>query len=79
MRDNGFARHGRLRQDNFSVNPKIYTLKFSSIYKIPWNPDSFVYRDSIVGAVGRLRQLADNALPACRQVDFLLVTETISS
>jgi hypothetical protein len=43
----------RQRQDSFSVNPKIYALKFCSVYKILWHPDSFVYRDSIVGAVGR--------------------------
>jgi hypothetical protein len=43
----------RQRQDNFSVNPQIYVLKFFSVYKILWHPDSFVYRDSIFGAVGR--------------------------
>jgi hypothetical protein len=55
-------------RDSFSINPKIYALKLCSIYKILWHPDSFVYRDSIIG-------LRADALVPC----FLLGTETISS
>jgi hypothetical protein len=35
--------------DSFSVKPKIYALKFYSIYKMLWHPDSFISRDSILG------------------------------
>jgi hypothetical protein len=43
----------RQRQDRSVINPSIYALKFCSVYKRLWHPDSFVYRDSIIGAVGR--------------------------
>jgi hypothetical protein len=36
-------------RDSFSVNPKIYALKLCSVYNFLWHPDSFVYRDSIIG------------------------------
>jgi hypothetical protein len=58
----------RQRQDRFVLNPNIYALKFSSIYKILWHPDSFIYRDRIIGAVGQRA----GAL-------FFARTETISS
>ena len=44
----------------FVTNSNIYALKFCSIYKILWHPDSFVSRDSIIGVVG----LRVGALPA---------------
>jgi hypothetical protein len=58
----------RQRQDSFSVNPNIYAFKFCSIYKNLWHPDSFVYLDSIIGAVGRRTGAS-----------FFARTETISS
>jgi hypothetical protein len=66
----GFAGHGRQRQDRIVIDPNIYVLKFCSIYKMLWHPDSFVFLDSIIGAVG----LCAGALPAYRQVGFLLAT-----
>jgi hypothetical protein len=36
-------------RDSFVINPNIYALKFCSIYKIQWYPDSFIARDRIVG------------------------------
>jgi hypothetical protein len=53
----------RQRQDRFVINPNIYALKFCSIYKMLCQPDSFVYRDSIIGL------LADALVPR-----FLLLT-----
>ena len=58
----------RQRQDSFVIYPSIYAFKLSSVYKILWHPDSFAYRDSIIGAVGRRA----GAL-------FFARTETISS
>jgi hypothetical protein len=58
----------RQRQDSFSVNPKIYALKLFTIYKILWHLDSYIYRDSIVGAVGQRAGAS-----------FFARTETISS
>jgi hypothetical protein len=50
-------------RDSFSVNPKIYALKFCFVYKNLRHPDSFVYLDSIIG-------LRADALVPC----FLLAT-----
>jgi hypothetical protein len=61
----------RQRQDSFSVNPQIYALKLCSVYKILWHPDSFVYRDSIFGAVGR----RSGASFFARHLDYFIVTQ----
>jgi hypothetical protein len=53
------------------VNPNIYTLKFCSVYKMLWHPDSFIIRDSIIGAVGR----RSGALFFARHLDYLIVTQ----
>ena len=45
-------------------------IKFCSIYKILWHPDSFVYRDSIIGAVGR----RSGALFFARHRDYFILT-----
>jgi hypothetical protein len=60
----------RQRQDSLSVNPNIYALKFCSVYKILWHPDSFVSRDSIIGAVGR----RSGASFFARHLDYFIVT-----
>jgi hypothetical protein len=60
----------RQRQDKFVINPNIYALKFCSIYKMLWHPDSFVYRDSIIGAVGR----RSGASFFARHLDYFIVT-----
>jgi hypothetical protein len=60
----------RQRQDRFVTNPKIYASKVSSIYKMQWYPDSFIYLDSIIGAVGRR---ADTLFFA-RHRDYFVVT-----
>jgi hypothetical protein len=60
----------RQRQDSFSVNPKIYAFKLCSVYKILWHPDSFVYLDSIIGAVGRRAGASFFA----RYLDYFVVT-----
>jgi hypothetical protein len=60
----------RQRQDSFSVNPNIYAFTICSVYKILWHPDSFVSRDSIVGAVGRRAGASFFA----RYLDYFIVT-----
>ena len=62
-------------RDSFSVNPKIYALKLCSIYKILWHPDSFVSRDSIIGAVG----LRAGALFFARHLDYFIVTRNFTA
>jgi hypothetical protein len=60
----------RQRQDSFSVNPNIYAFALCSVYRILWHPDSFVYRDSIIGAVGR----RSGASFFARHRDYFIVT-----
>jgi len=60
----------RQRQDRFVINPYIYAFKFCSIYKMLWHPDSFIYLDSIIGAVGRRA----GALFFARHQDYFVVT-----
>jgi hypothetical protein len=57
------------------MNPNIYALKSCSIYKILWHPDSFVYRDSIIGAVGRRA----GALFFARHLDCFIMTPNFAS
>jgi hypothetical protein len=42
-------------RDNFPVNPKIYALKFCSIYKILWDPDCSISRDKVYVGCGPTR------------------------
>jgi hypothetical protein len=63
----------RQRQDRFVINPNIYALKLCSIYKILWHPDSLVYRDSIIGAVG----LRAGALFFAQHQDNFIVTRNL--
>jgi hypothetical protein len=55
--------------------PQHHALKFCSIYKMLWHPDSFVYRDSIVGAVGRRAGASFFA----RHLDYFIVTRNSQS
>jgi len=45
------------------------------MYKILWHPDSFVYRDSIIGAVGRRA----GALFFARHRDYSVVTRNFTA
>jgi hypothetical protein len=63
------------RQDRFVTSPNIYALNLCSIYKILWHPDSFVYRDSIFGAVGR----RSGALFFVRHLDYFAVTRNFTA
>ena len=65
----------RQRQDKFVINPNIYALKFCSIYKILCHPDSFVSRDSIIGAVGRRA----GALFFARHLDYFIMTRNLTA
>jgi hypothetical protein len=65
----------RQRQDKFVTCPNIYAFKFCSIYKILWHPDSFVYRDSIIGAVGR----RSGASFFARHRDYFIVTRNFTA
>jgi hypothetical protein len=57
------------------INPNIYALKFCSIYKIQWHPDSFIYLDSIIGAVGRHA----GALFFALHLDYFIVTHNFTA
>jgi hypothetical protein len=57
------------------VNPNIYTLKFCSVYKMLWHLDSFITRDSIIGAVGRRA----GALFFARHRDYFVVTRNFTA
>jgi hypothetical protein len=65
----------RQRHDSFSVNPNIYALNLSAIYKILWYPDSFISRDSIFGAVGRRAGASFFA----RHLDYFIVTRNFAT
>ena len=65
----------RQRQDKIVINPNIYALKFYSIYKMLWYPDCFVYRDSIIGAVG----LRAGALFFALHRDYFIVTRNFTA
>jgi hypothetical protein len=65
----------RQRQDKFVPCPNIYALKFCIIYKILWHPDSFVSRDSIIGAVGRRA----GALFFALHRDYFVVTRNFAA
>jgi hypothetical protein len=65
----------RQRQDSFVASSKIYALKLCSFYKILWHPDSFVYRDSIIGAAGRRAGAMFFALHR----DYFIVTRNFSN
>ncbi|MGD0757227.1 MAG: hypothetical protein ABR927_19455 [Bacteroidales bacterium] len=65
----------RQRQDRFVIIPSIYALKFCSIYKILWHPDSFIYLDSLIGAVGRRA----GALFFALHRDYFIVTRSFTA
>jgi hypothetical protein len=65
----------RQRQDRFVNNPQFYDLKLCSIYKMLWHPDSFVSRDSIIGAVGR----RSGALFFALHRDYFIVTRNFTA
>jgi hypothetical protein len=65
----------RQRQDRFVINPHIYALKLCFVYKILWHPDSFVYLDSIIGAVGRRA----GALFFAVHRDYFIVTRNFTT
>jgi hypothetical protein len=56
-------------------NPQFYALKLFTIYKILWHPDSFVYRDNIIGAVGRRAGASFFA----RHLDYFIVTSNFTA
>ena len=57
------------------INPQFYALKLFTFYKILWHPDSFVYLDSIIGAVGRRA----GALFFARHRDYFIVTRNFAA
>ena len=65
----------RQRQDRFVIHPQFYALKLCFIYKTLWQPDSFVYRDSIIGAVGRRA----GALFFALHRDYFIVTRNFTA
>jgi hypothetical protein len=69
----------RQRQDKFLVHPKHLWEKNLGHLLTSLHPDSFISRDSIIGAVGR--RAGALHCPDMRSIvmGFLLVTETISS
>jgi hypothetical protein len=60
----------RQRQDKFVTSPNIYAINLCSIYKMLRHPDSFLYRDSIIGTVGR----RSGALFFALHQDYFIVT-----
>jgi hypothetical protein len=70
----GLIKRLRQRQDSFVTNPNIYAPKFCSIYKMLWHLDSFISRDSIIGAVGR----RSGALFFARHRDYFIVTRNFT-
>jgi hypothetical protein len=65
----------RQRQDSFVASTKIYASDFCSIYKMLCHPDSFVYQDSIIGAVGRRAGASFFALYR----DYFIVTQNFNA
>jgi hypothetical protein len=57
------------------INPQLYALKLCLFYKTLWPLDSFIYQDSIIGAVGRRA----GALFFAVHRDYFIVTRNISA
>jgi hypothetical protein len=62
-------------QDSSVTSPKIYARNFFSVKKILWQPDSFVFRDSIFGLAGRRA----GALFFARNLDYFIVTRNFTA
>jgi hypothetical protein len=62
-------------QDKFVTIPNIYARKLCNFYTVQWQPDSLIYRDSIVGLVGR----RSGALFFARHRDYFIVTQNFTA